>query len=137
MARDPFENQASMTAQRKAYAKEVLFNMCYAKVARDLDAGTATEGVAITALAQIVAAYTPNAGKGHAEETRAFVADKVAALRTPDAAQEAQAQEAPAQEAPAQEAPAQEAPAQEAPAQEAPAQEAPAQEKKLARRKAA
>jgi hypothetical protein len=96
MARDPFENQASMTAQRKAYAKEVLFNMCYAKVARDLDAGTATEGVAITALAQIVAAYTPNAGKGHAEETRAFVADKVAALRTPDAAQEAQ--ETPAQE---------------------------------------
>jgi hypothetical protein len=131
MARNPFENPVSLTAARKAYAMS-LFDMCYARVARDLDNDTTTEGVAIPALAQIVAAYTPHAGKGHAEDTRLWVADQVAALRTPDAAQEA-----PAQEAPAQEAPAQEAPAQEAPAQEAPAQEAPAQEKKLARRKAA
>jgi FtsZ-interacting cell division protein ZipA len=151
MARNPFENPVSLTAARKAYAMS-LFDMCYARVARDLDNDTTTEGVAIPALAQIVAAYTPHAGKGHAEDTRLWVADQVAALRTPDAAQEAQAQEAqaqeaqaqeapaqeaPAQEAQAQEAPAQEAPAQEAPAQEAPAQEAPAQEKKLARRKAA
>jgi hypothetical protein len=126
MARNPFENPVSLTAARKAYAMS-LFDMCYARVARDLDNDTTTEGVAIPALAQIVAAYTPHAGKGHAEDTRLWVADQVAALRTPDAAQEA----------PAQEAPAQEAPAQEAPAQEAPAQEAPAQEKKLARRKAA
>jgi FtsZ-interacting cell division protein ZipA len=165
MARNPFENPVSLTAARKAYAMS-LFDMCYARVARDLDNDTTTEGVAIPALAQIVAAYTPHAGKGHAEDTRLWVADQVAALRTPDAAQEAQAQEAQAQEAQAQEAQAQEAQApqaqeaqapqaqeaqaqeaqaqeapaqeaQEAPAQEAPAQEAPAQEKKLARRKAA
>jgi hypothetical protein len=111
MARNPFENPVSLTAARKAYAMS-LFDMCYAKVARDLDNDTTTEGVAIPALAQIVAAYTPHAGKGHAEDTRLWVADQVAALRTPDAAQEAQAQEAQAQE----EAP----PAQEAPAQEAP-----------------
>jgi hypothetical protein len=135
MARNPFENPVSLTAARKAYAMS-LFDMCYARVARDLDNDTTTEGVAIPALAQIVAAYTPHAGKGHAEDTRLWVADQVAALRTPDAAQEAQAQEAQAQEAQAQEAQAQEAQAQEAQAK-AQAQEAPAQEKKLARRKAA
>jgi hypothetical protein len=134
MARNPFENPVSLTAARKAYAMS-LFDMCYARVARDLDNDTTTEGVAIPALAQIVAAYTPHAGKGHAEDTRLWVADQVAALRTPDAAQEAQAQEAQAQEAQAQEAQAQEAPAQEAPAQEAPAQEAPAQEKNRHRRR--
>jgi hypothetical protein len=100
MARNPFENPVSLTAARKAYAMS-LFDMCYARVARDLDNDTTTEGVAIPALAQIVAAYTPHAGKGHAEDTRLWVADQVAALRTPDAAQEAPAQEAPAQEAPA------------------------------------
>jgi hypothetical protein len=104
MARNPFENPVSLTAARKAYAMS-LFDMCYARVARDLDNDTTTEGVAIPALAQIVAAYTPHAGKGHAEDTRLWVADQVAALRTPDAAQEAQAQEAQAQEAQAQEAP--------------------------------
>jgi protein required for attachment to host cells len=102
MARNPFENPVSLTAARKAYAMS-LFDMCYARVARDLDNDTTTEGVAIPALAQIVAAYTPHAGKGHAEDTRLWVADQVAALRTPDAAQEAQAQEAQAQEAQAQE----------------------------------
>jgi hypothetical protein len=127
MARNPFENPVSLTAARKAYAMS-LFDMCYARVARDLDNDTTTEGVAIPALAQIVAAYTPHAGKGHAEDTRLWVADQVAALRTPDAAQEAQAQEAQAQEAQAQEAQAQEAQAQEAQAQEAQAQEAQAQE---------
>jgi hypothetical protein len=96
MARNPFENPVSLTAARKAYAMS-LFDMCYARVARDLDNDTTTEGVAIPALAQIVAAYTPHAGKGHAEDTRLWVADQVAALRTPDAAQEAQAQEAQAQ----------------------------------------
>jgi hypothetical protein len=126
MARNPFENPVSLTAARKAYAMS-LFDMCYARVARDLDNDTTTEGVAIPALAQIVAAYTPHAGKGHAEDTRLWVADQVAALRTPDAAQEAQAQEAQAQEAQAQEAQAQ-AQAQEAQAQEAQAQEAQAQE---------
>jgi hypothetical protein len=105
MARNPFENQASLTQQRKSYAMS-LFDMCYDRVARDLDNEITTEGVAIPALAQIIAAYTPNAGKGHAEDTRLWVADQVAALRSPDAAQEAQAQEAQAQEAQAQEAPA-------------------------------
>jgi hypothetical protein len=98
MARNPFENPVSLTAARKAYAMS-LFDMCYARVARDLDNDTTTEGVAIPALAQIVAAYTPHAGKGHAEDTRLWVADQVAALRSPDAAQEApksETQEAPA-----------------------------------------
>jgi hypothetical protein len=100
MARNPFENPVSLTAARKAYAMS-LFDMCYARVARDLDNDNTTEGVAIPALAQIVAAYTPHAGKGHAEDTRLWVADQVAALRSPDAAQEApesETQEAPAQE---------------------------------------
>jgi hypothetical protein len=119
MARNPFENPVSLTAARKAYARS-LFDLCYAKVARDLDNETTTEMIAIPALAQIIAAYTPPSGKGHAETARAWVADQVAALRTPDAAQEAPAPESETQEAPAQEAPAQEAPAQEAPAQEAP-----------------
>jgi hypothetical protein len=116
MARNPFENPVNLTAARKSYAMS-LFDMCYDRVARDLDNETTTEMIAIPALAQIVAAYTPPSGKGHAETARLWVADQVAALRTPDAAQEAQAQEAQAQEAQAQ--------------------EAPAQEGKLARRKAA
>jgi hypothetical protein len=126
MTKDPFESSANLTQKRKDYAKR-LFVGCCQSLASDLDQGEVTEEVGIFALGQMLAAYTPHTGEGHASATRAWVADQVAALRTPDAAQEAQAQEAQAQEAPAQ----------EAPAQEAPAQEAPAQEGKLARRKAA
>jgi hypothetical protein len=100
-----FDTQSNLTARRKAYAVSI-FDNAAAMVARDLDAGTTDEGVAITALAQIIAAYLPPTGKGHADRVREQVADAVAALRSPDAAQEAPAQEAPAQEAPAQEAPA-------------------------------
>jgi hypothetical protein len=99
MARNPFENPVSLTAARKEYARS-LFDLCYAKVARDLDDETSTEMIAIPALAQIVAAYTPPSGKGHAETARLWVADQVAALRSPDAAPEAP--EAEAQEAPEQ-----------------------------------
>jgi hypothetical protein len=76
--------------------------LCYAKVARDLDDETSTEMIAIPALAQIIAAYTPPSGKGHAETARLWVADQVAALRTYDAAQEApesETQDEPAQDA--------------------------------------
>jgi hypothetical protein len=101
MARNPFENPVSLTAARKAYARS-LFDLCYAKVARDLDNEATTEMIAIPALAQIIADYTPHSGKGHAETARLWVADQVAALRTPDAAQEApesETQDEPAQEA--------------------------------------
>jgi ubiquinol-cytochrome c reductase cytochrome c1 subunit len=127
MARNPFENPVSLTAARKAYARS-LFDLCYAKVARDLDNETTTEMIAIPALAQIIAAYTPPSGKGHAETARLWVADQVAALRSPDAAQEAPAPESETQEAPAPESETQEAPAPESETQEAPAPESETQE---------
>jgi hypothetical protein len=114
MTKDPFESSANLTQKRKDYAKR-LFVGCCQSLASDLDQGEVTEEVGIFALGQMLAAYTPHTGEGHASATRAWVADQVAALRSPDAAQEAPESET----------------------QEAPAQEAPAQEKKLARRKAA
>jgi hypothetical protein len=102
MTKDPFENSANLTQQRKNYAKR-LFGACYQAVASDLDRGEITEAVGIFALGQMLAAYTPHTGEGHAENTRAWVSEKVAALRSPDAAQEApesETQDEPAQEAP-------------------------------------
>lgn len=96
-----FDTQSNLAARRKAYAVSI-FDNAAAMVARDLDAGTTDEGVAITALAQIIASYLPPTGKGHADRVREQVADAVAALRTPDAAQEApesETQDEPAQEA--------------------------------------
>jgi hypothetical protein len=56
MARNPVENPVSLTEARKAYARS-LFDLCYAKVALDLDNETTTEMIAIPVLAQIAAVY--------------------------------------------------------------------------------
>jgi hypothetical protein len=90
MTKDPFESSANLTQKRKDYAKR-LFVGCCQSLASDLDQGEVTEEVGIFALGQMLAAYTPHTGEGHASATRAWVADQVAALRTPDAAQEAPA----------------------------------------------
>jgi hypothetical protein len=88
MTKDPVESSANLTQKRKDYAKR-LFVGCCQSLASDLDQGEVTEEVGIFALGQMLAAYTPHTGEGHASATRAWVADQVAALRTPDAAQEA------------------------------------------------
>jgi hypothetical protein len=92
MTKDPFESSANLTQKRKDYAKR-LFVGCCQSLASDLDSREVTEDVGIYALGQMLAAYTPHTGEGHAAAARSWVSEKVAALRTSETPQEATAQE--------------------------------------------
>lgn len=69
-------NNSGLTVQRRNYVMGIL-DQAAQKLAQDLTAGETTREVGVVALAQLVAAYVPPTGKGHADKVRDEVNDTV------------------------------------------------------------